>query len=317
MALVETSVSAEEVAAKALDYPMFVGNNILERSSIPPQWRVAGSWSAGADTTVNAAPTRLAYDRNGLTQTRCSVVGQTQVSLLFDLSASALEVGSFDTVFVIGHNYHLLGGLDSVQLEIGDDPTFTGHWPLALWTSFTSSQRQVSVSLNNSVGVPNSRFHSVRYLRLRHTCAAGFAASPAIGELVVGRRRQMTSMPMLPFKRNPLRSEVADFRSESGNMTRHTLYAGAGDRPVSFEFGGISAGALDPRSEMQKFFKNTNYGSKAFIYVASPNSDSRAARMMLLDPPSQEIADQGPYDAIVDLPMLECEPFLDSEIPEV
>ena len=258
MAYNDTAVSADELTAKNNDAPMLIGNNLLESFNAAAQWRVSGEWTAGTDVTVSGAPTRLAHDRNGKIVTRGSATTST-ISLIFDIEASTSR--AFDTVAIIGHNY-AQSLPANVFVDISDNANFAGFVEVATFAAPTTSKRKVSLSLTTGMG-SNRRIDNIRYVRIRHEKGVNFSIMPQIGEVILGRRRQLTAKAQIEFQDAPLRSSVTDFRSESGTLTRHKLYSGAGDRELNFKFGALTT-TLDSEVSLRDWFTDCDNGSKAF-----------------------------------------------------
>lgn len=322
MAWTSAAISSDEITAKGRGYPMLLGTNVLERYNELPQWRTSGVWSLGADSTSSAGPTRLAFDRVGLSQTFSVASGATTVSLIFDLTTSAST--SFDTIVILGHNFPSVVNLGEVSVDIANDDAFgAGNvnnivaWASASdWTATNGNpKRLIGTNLQNGVTSP-VRFSNVQYLRLKFDVSIGvFTTLPKVGELWVGRRRQLTLKGEIPFADRPYNGEGATFRSQSGNAIRHSLFSGASDRSVTFNTGGTAIGALDSTTQLRLFASDTNYGAKSFLYIEDPSTVEVDRRVwhMLLEPQEFNFEDPGPFETTVDIGMQEVPPFVSSQ----
>lgn len=313
MAWVSASLTADEVAAAAANCPMLIGTNILDRSTVPSEWRVSGSWASGADVTESGSPTRLAYDRIQKLPTRASVVGATEISLMFKLSPGSTPAASFDMVAILGHNFDLISNLTNVRVEIADDTAFSTRLQVVTaWTSFTK-QRLIDVDINDGL-TALQRFSAVDYLRVRCTASSAFTVLPKIGELICGRRRQLPFKANTPFLNQPLISESADFKSPSGNTVRHANFKGAANGAYSWTLGRFPGGTLEAEVQWRAFWDDIDHGEKPFLYIENPGAAPATALYVLADPPELKINTVGPLEEELAMGLIEIPPFLRSEL---
>lgn len=323
MAFAETTISADEATAVSRDYPMLVGINVLERSQATPRWNDTGSWASGGDATASGGPGRLAYDRNGKTATYADIGSAllTELSIIFDVSPTTADAGTFDTAFILGHNFNLIPNLSGVYLEISDSSAFASAVTVAQWgvspATITTSNRLSSVELLKSAGGTGARYSNVRYVRLRFTASSDFTTPiPSFAELWLGRRRQLTAFGNLSFPINPRKAGVIDLETDSGNRVRHKLHAGASDRAITWETGGGNLGTLSMAASFDSWIDDIDSGSKPFLYVENTSglTTARKTYLMQLDPPEYvRTANLGPYDSEVELSMVELPRFVSSE----
>ena len=334
------AVSANELTYKSGAYPALIPNNILERSSVEAQWRVSGSWASGSDITSSAGPARLSYDRRAKVQTLAdidSLAGNAVVSLIYDVSASSIAAASFDCVAILGHNFNAVTKLSGVFIDISDVSAFTNlnagggdvnrsftikSWSSATDWGTTDTLRPIRLFANiltdpETIGA-SARFASVRYVRVRFTFSSNIATSdaiPKIGEVWLGRRRQLAMHGQLSFTDRPFKAESADFKTESGDMIRHSLYQGAGDTEVTFNTGGANL-LYDMETELREWQHQISYGQKSFLYIEDMSTAETDRRVwaMMQDPPTFQLQQLGPFEKEVTIGMVELPPYVSAEV---
>lgn len=317
MVYAATTVSAAEQAARARDVPNLVANNVLERYVALPQWRVSGSWASGTDISDNDTyPVWRAFDRQAHLYTQPTTVnGETEVSFLLDLTAGTTDADTIDSAFVVGHNFHLLGGNLSVTLDISDVNTFSGADPstltLVTWTNPTTSQR---FGTQNFV-TTQARYTSVRYLRLRIRKTSGTFSSviPKIGELWIGRRRQLGRFPKTPWDEASTQSSFADFVADGGTRVRYAKNRGGRVLEPSF-WATTSDGGIDTITTLRAWWNDCEQGTKASLFVESPFTVvyNLGESTTIVYPEDQRFNMPlvGPFEREVSLRLIESAPFL-------
>lgn len=303
MAYSFADLSATEIADAAADKPLLLGESVIAAAkadgAFAAEWSAAGSF-AGADITATGYPVARAYDRAWNTWTKPNAAATTHY-LLFDLGAT---VAAFDHCIIGGHNFGTIGGL-TVSLEIANASTFaTDLIELASWSPGSSNKRLVDLSLGHGVDAAPNVYSSVRYLRIKTT---GGSHTPQIGEIILGRRRQVTNRPRLPYDPISADSEVADFESRSGITTRYTLNRGRVVLSPQF-----STSATADRTPFTSWWADCAQGTKPFVYIEEPQTTPGAARLMLTQPSFRMPAKTYNFRTI-DLSMSEIGPFYDLE----
>ncbi len=326
MAWSDGAIGADELTAKAAGYPLVVGSNVLETYNALPQWRTTGSWASGSDVSLSGYPARLAIDRRAKTYTMPDISGTppTSISLIFDCNGSSRRSGEADVIAILGHNFHLCDP-DSINVDIADTNDFTGgsfvtmkQWSSASnWetTNGIAPRRLISLGLTGSAAQPR-RINTIRYVRVQLNKAAGFTVAPQIGEVILGRRCQFTTNGQLPFPDRPLKSESVSMRTNNGDLIRHALWSGAGDRTIMFNLGGTNIGVLDMETSLRDFQDHIDYGQKSFLYIQRPDlveTDHRAW-LMSLEPPEFNFTQLGFAEEEVEMSMVEQPPFVSSEV---
>lgn len=310
MVYVSEDVSAAEVAARDRGAPLFVATNILEQYTTVPQWRLSGSWATGTNISAPSAPTFRCFDRRAKLPTQATAAsGQSAVSLLFDLTASVDR--SFDCAFIFGTNIESLGGEVDVTLTISDVNTFSGADPstvdLATWSP-TTNGRLGSIALETADG---KRYSSVRYLRLKFVQNVGtFATNPRVGEVWLGRRRQLPHPPSIPYDEAPRMSDVID-SSNKAIMVRHTKSYGGSVRAPKFILS--SADSPDGAQALRDWWSDSSYGVAPSVYVEDPSDLSTASMVSAGDTLSIPLI-TGVSVRETQLILTEIAPFVSSEV---
>lgn len=311
MAFTGTSLTAAYLAFTAADKPLFMANNVLRDYNARPQWRTGGSWASGSDITDPSYPTWLGYDGKGASRTAPTLTGGSAAySYLCDLVEGTDADHSFDMAVVWNHNFHLLDGTVTVRLEIADDNAFTTNLTtLTTWTVVTDPSRLVSLNLNN-----NRRYTNARYVRLRITTSAGsFTTAPAFGELWLGRRRQMSIYPNLPYEMKRLRSTVADFTAKSGARIRYVHNAGQRVFELAMSTGG-AVESTETENEIRGFWQDCRYGSLPFVHIPQPESYPEEAFVCLDEDADLGLPLVGPYEREGSFSFTEIAPYRQGEV---
>lgn len=319
MPYVRSTIPADEVASYTADVPMLVGNNIASDYLAMPQWRLSGSWASGSNTTNSSYPTLRAFDGQGLARTQPTIgASEVEVSLIFDLTAGTDGPHTWDTALIWNHNLASLGTNFNVTLSVSDLESFTGGTTLVIaqWNGvggFTSG-RLVATSLSDGAGTPNQRYTTVRYVRLRFVTTSGFlAGAPSIGEVWLGRRRQMAYQPNVPWAEANLTSDVADFVSKSGGRSRYVRNRGQRIFEPTWSFDGANPAGLNQETQMRAWFNECEQGSKPFLFFESPAAASPVAHVCYCDPPSLDMPVLGPFEREISMRFVEAAPYVQSE----
>lgn len=311
MAWSSAVVTAAELAALALDKPTLVAVQALE-SPQAAKWDADGSMAGGADISATGYPARWAHDRR--TGLRTKPTGATEAPagtwstyLCFQLNASPDD---FDCIFIQDHNFGTIGGL-TVTAEIDDVNTFASgtHQTIATWTPLTSNARLASLVLTHT-GVTARRYTGVPYLRIKATKVTAGSFTPEIGEVWVGRRRQLLRKSGEPYDDLGLKSEQSSFSTRTGITTSSVRYKGR--RTVGAKF--VPSDTTE-KSDITAFFRECNYGTRSFIWVENPSSAPASYNLVKLNEPEFVFPRTGPAMRDWNLEASEQGPdFLDVEL---
>lgn len=280
MAWSTADVGATELALMALDKPIISAANALYDADAV-EWSAAGSF-AGADITLSGYPIARAYDGHTHLQTKPNAAATTQY-LLFNLDSAATDI---DFIAIMGHNFGTIGGL-TVTAEISDVSTFSGADPstkeIASWSPGSSNDRLIELELNHSgSGSSNAqRYSTVPYFRLKMTKVSSF--TPAIGEIILGRRRQLKHAPNMPWDDKNLSSEVRRTTSVSGVVTQYVFHKGRRELEANFNPHEVTY-----KDQFETWFKSdAAFGTRPFIWIDEPSTSPEAYHLMVLEPEFQ------------------------------
>lgn len=311
------SLSSGETAALAQDVPLFVGNSVLDYL-VDAQWRVSGSFSSGTNIVASGAPARYAAERQSIARTYPSLGGlgtSQNIYLIVEVVESTADTHAFDSVFVLNHNFHLLAGTITVRLQIDNDPAFASATTIAQWT-VSNRRRLVQIGLT---GLPFStrRINNARYLRLwlNTSNAGGFVAAPALGELWLGRRRQLSFFPDVPWDNKATHSDFVDFVSKSGYIVRYTRNRGQRVFAGIFRSGGDDRYGLNQEEQLRSFWDECREGTRQFIFVESPNTEPEISSFVCLEESGRfEMPVLGPFEREIRLAFREVSPYQKREM---
>lgn len=218
MAWYDTEVPTAELALFNADTPVIIGKNYaLDASAI--EWRQGGSFGAGSDETDSDGPTANLIDNHDHNQS----FPTTSVDTYLLINLGAANLGVIDTVILKNHNLYT-EGVTAVTVEF--DQNQNGNFS-AVYTAATtnpqttgSDKRIVELDLHHTGSNP-IRYTGVQWLRIGFV---GGTPTPLIGEIFVGRRRQMKVQPLVGFDRKMLVSRTAVFESDSGIDTVYSFH---------------------------------------------------------------------------------------------
>ena len=289
-----TDLLAYEENRFALDKPLIAVQAIARALWLPP---ISGhsKWIRDADypTTVAAAtdraeaeyPSVRAYDGySGLT-TRPDSSPSDDV-WYYAIDAGGGQTITFDCAFILYHNFGTVGGLQPIEIEIADDAGFT----TSLTTVGTIPAPSVGddsrlATLDLSHGADGSRTHDTaadagpnrytsQYVRLKLE-KTGFSWQPQIGELILGRRRQLEYVPDRPYDRYMM-SEVAETTVSINGLVSKTVYSRRG-----FELAGdLRVENQFRQNDLIAFFREC---TGPFVWIENPNTAPESYQLMIRD----------------------------------
>jgi hypothetical protein len=122
------------------------------------------------------------------------------------------------------------------------------------------------------------RYTSVEYLRLKFV---GTNIQPNIGEIIIGRRRQLKHKSNLPWDPSKHHSETTEFVTHNGIRTRYVRNKGQ-QRIVA----SLTPSDTTLQSDIETFYKTeTDFGTLPFVWIEDPNTTPSDALWMHLDNP--------------------------------
>lgn len=288
MAVTVGTISAAEEAALTAGKILFVGTNALRRRNAVPVWSSSGSWAdsgtagVGANLDDASYPTRYLYDDvlYNYTQPAAGAVGLSTVYLLLDLVDGTDDDQTTDVVWLKPINWHLLDGSITATLEVADNSAFTTNLrTVTTWSAWDSTAKAIDVriGLDYVLGAPYTpvRLTNVRYARLKLAVTSPLASGklPQIGELVMGRRRQLGHLPRLPWDPGSEESAIDWFESETNGVVGGDVRYRGRSRWV-LRFRPTSSGALgvDETQALRDIYDDTDGFTRPFLYVDDPTA---------------------------------------------
>lgn len=290
--------TAGEIAAFNDDAPIMAAQNAARSANAQAEWRaITGTmigdndfpaWS-DADVSDATYPTRWAYDDHLHLTT--SPEDQDPIvdgySLLFDLDESV----DIDTIIIANHNFKAIedeaGVSLAVSVKISDDGNFDGSGgnpsnllEIALWDSFTTTERLVAFGIgpahyNDTQDSNFYRYSSVRYLQIAiYDASGGYDLEPLIGEVFIGRSRQISRSPDTPFDDKHTRSSYIDFGSR-GPRSRYELMRGQQIMNPQWRPSGADGHGLDDVTSFDELWSDCDYGIRPVWFAPQPSSAPR------------------------------------------
>lgn len=277
MAWSSAELSSTELALLAADKPLVAVNAF----PVSPDYRKWIEGSVGAfnvttntDRTDSDYPNNRSVDRFPHYVTKPST-GTVDTDWYFAIDTGASDAIEFDCAFVIGHNWDTLtnGPLTTADLEIADSADFvTNKQKVGSFTLRGSDKRLQILSLYHT-GATARRYTDVRYVRL--VLCAGGNIVPEIGELILGRRRQLEYKPDRPFDDKALRGEMAKATSAAGVTSSVIFHKNKHVLDSKYVLDSTTYA-----SDWETFYQTCN---ASFVWLYDPSTYPNNWRMMHLD----------------------------------
>lgn len=249
MAWSSAALESYETTRLAADKPL-VAAQAIPVSPSTARWNTAGTVAA-ADQSDSDYPALRAYD--GLVGLDTRTDGTLASTWYYVIDAG--ELIEFDTWFMNNHN---LSALTTITLEIADDAAFTTSLQ-QIGSIAPASGRLQDIDLNNGAAAQR---YSAQYIRIKLVDGVNF--TPQIGEIILGRRRQLEYCPNRPFNRYSLHNET-NVVTTQGGVRHRTLYY-QNQFVLNMGFTWDNSDSVD---DWVAFFKQVR-GS--FVWVLEPNS---------------------------------------------
>lgn len=287
MAWSAASVTAAELAASALDKPIFAAKNALRAYNQVPAFFTTRTW-AGTQIDNANTPGRWVHDDSMRARARPADTTTADVYLLFDLDDAAGH--EIDTIIIANHNFADLPGTVSVGVSVADNSAFTSNpRTLVSWASVTSDARLVALDLAN-LTFGDRRYSAVRYLAIGISTTSTFSAAngmPEIGEVFAGRRRQLARKHDRPGDDRAESSRLDVFESDAGYMTVHRRAYRRRDVDLTWFSDQNDALGLDDVATWRAIWDDTEGGTRPLWYLREPTTTPGDA--VLLRAPSPRL----------------------------
>ncbi len=325
------NIPTSERAARLQGCPYLVGNNVLERYNVLPQWRVSGAWDSGTDISDNTNyPVWHAWDRSGdaVTRPTSAAQNQTECSFIMDLNpGTTTTLGEVDTFVVIGHNFHTWDPATTevyLDLDLGDGdlppapvPDFSGNVTGAFWDMADWDDGRRLISQEVGLLGADSRFSTIRYARLRIVRTSGNFGSvvPEFSELWLGRRRQMSYFPNVPFDNRAGQSDRVDHHAEGGHVTTYFKTSKQAILNMTVRSGGADMNGHDQNDALQNWWWTESEGGKPSLLVLNTSTDLLAEPYIVLPSSDFSLPVVGaPFERQGQLTFEEIAPFYRAEV---
>jgi len=184
---------------------------------------------------------------------------------------------------------------------------------IASWnlTINSTNERLLDLELGPIIGQA-ARYSGVEFVRVDIISAFSFGVNvPRIGDIFLGRRRQLPHFPNAPYDKTPLESQVSDFESLNGDTQRVVKKRGRMVKPLRLVTGGIGE-PYDYKNEIREWYRQTGQGTRRFWWIDDP-ATAPEARQVLLREPRLVMPLLGPNASEANLTIVEQPPFLTQE----
>ena len=311
MTIGQTAISAALTSAYNDDKPCFLGENIIENEATAPVWRsyngAVFNYAIPGDTAVtdSAKPAERAYDRLATALTSPTSQTTKGYAIMFDLTTS----WTADLVVILEHNFPDVqaGGTLTARIWVSDDNftnvvTGDNNW---IWT-IGDNKRLVGFAANSYSGIEQ--------VQLSLTNTVDFSGTPRVGEILIGRRRQVSRQPNEPWGREVWDADVVRFASDDGDMVHYERYKGRRLFAPTWSPTGTDTYGLDDVTTLQDLAIDIGYGSQPFIFWPRPKTKEDEGFFCYMEEPYWPFEFQGPFEQEVALDFKEMRPFRSSEI---
>ena len=220
MAVSFAALTAEEIALAAADKPILASTP--DPDQLDAGWEtgtISGTLAGATDDAANR-PAERAWD--GLPGLQTLPDATFAANTLVMESSVGIE---FDFVAYLNHNFFTIGAT-TVTLQVADDTGFTTN-VRSLSTlnpaGGSTDRRLADLSLFHTGGTP-LRYSGVQFMRLQ--ISSGGSLLPKIGQVILGRRRQLKHEPNRPWDPTDLYSSLDRFESRGGSITDTPRFLG-------------------------------------------------------------------------------------------
>lgn len=264
MAYSFAEISATEIALRDADKPQLIAQAIPTTPAFVG-WNTAGT-VGGGDSSDSGYPASRSIDGFAHLYTRPDTA-QVDWYLVFDFGTGV----EFDWIGLIGGSETMRSVFDSWDLQIADDGAFTVNLitiPIGVSTSQAVRITQAVPRHAAAAGTDANRYSNVQYARLRFRANLG-TNQPEIGEVVLGRRRQLKHKPRTPYDDNTLTGEHSDTVTAAG--VRHRYTYNDGRRRLS---AAINPSEEPYLSDVPAWYRTgQRFGRSPFAWAENPFSD--------------------------------------------
>lgn len=269
MAYGSAEIGATERALFDADVPFVAGKNYLVdavNSGGEVRWDTNGDITDGTDQADSDGPTTYLYDNQDYLQ---SYPNATAATWYLNINLHGTNLGIIDTVIIKNHNLYSQG-VSSVKVgfDQNQDGQFTAVDEAAdVNPQTTGTDKRIVIPELFHTGSVARRYTDVQHLRLTIYDGTG-TATPRIGELFVGRRRQLKTPPLNPFDKSAWSSDIRAFVSASGVRSQYSYHTKRAILDATFRVHEASY-----VSDWESFMEDDlDGGEQPFWWVWEPSS---------------------------------------------
>lgn len=270
------------------------------------------------DSVITNAQVR-AYDRFGsLTVAAEAASGTTPTfTVQFDALAAG-ETLEFDTVVVLGHNFHDLTPIGPRYLFLTVDDGSGTNTTIADTLTLVDNKRLIFTHLYDTgsakptypqrITISGTGAVPKLHIRPANVIYTGSNPKPQLGEVWIGKRSQLMHNPNLPFDDKAEISLTSEFASQSGVTNRYVRHRGKALRTIA-----KSITDSNELAGVERAFDEADEFTAPFMYIENPAQSAPDGFLMLSDSASLSLPLQGPTERILQMSMTEQPPFKSQE----
>ena len=268
------ALASYESTQLALDKPL-IASQAIPISPDYAKWVDDGQVGAGdlatwTDRSATAYPAYRAYDGYPGYVTKQSGTNDDVWYYCIDAGAHV----EFDCAFLVGGNWGTLALAADVVLQIADDNDFTTDLQsIGNFGTPTDDGRLADLDLNHG---GDAQRYSAQFIRVKFD-KTGTNITPEIGQLVLGRRRQLEFKPSRPYDQYAY-NENSSLVDTEGGILHKSVYARRG-RELAGEFVITDS---TYRDDLIGFFRNC---TGSFVWIDAPSTAPASFHLMMRDGP--------------------------------
>lgn len=294
MTVTFATIPPAETNARAADRPLLNAKNATAEIVVMPEWGSSEfvSIASNTDLVADGFPTLRAFD--GLPGHTTKPTTTATQEFFFKMQL----LGAFDIDWfgIFGHNFDDIDEDLTIELVFSDNADYSGTEGVDKHTVSTVNVSAGSAAIKRPIidltlqgGALGLRWSSVIYAQLKIMRDSGnFDANvPQIGQLVLGRRRQLTRNPFRPFDPKGLISRTRPFVSDDGSITDFVQAQGlAMLRPRWMPSASDDKFGLDDPDQFLQWFRECAYGTGPFQWIPDPETAPNIAYFMKMQRPA-------------------------------
>ena len=259
MALSSLVISAAQLAAQARGAPCFVGANVLRGSTAA--WHIGDRFSGTQLDYQDLATHQTNFALNQFPHVGSRCLSGYAASYYFYAALTA--EAEIDTLAI---NLLYAQQVPTITLFVADNAAMVGRATVGSVTAVPSQSRGLLLA--------GTRYSGVTHVQVQLDVTPS-NVSPIVGEIFVGRRRQLSRKFSSGFDDYPFGADIADFEPRSREKTRYALAEGYSDFAGSYPLGAEHE-TLNDEIEIRSAFTAANYGTSLVCFVLDPSTATAA-----------------------------------------